>query len=497
MDKIAKIEYCGEEEQQCILVDSPDHLYITKDNIITHNTIVAGSATEMGFWREAGWSDDQIMTFFNKLRKRIDSRMKQNYMGRFIIDSSPSTLESAIDQWIAESKGKPDVYQLRGSNWDLFPERWNSDFWDKDHHEIHNLDVAVPVFKGGNGRPPAIVDAPGATQLYDASELLWVPKIRDGLNVRDAIDENIVEFMKDWAGIPAGQQDRIFYDFTKIEDCFDNSLKNMYTGITAPAEEEPEHLIWNQVKDQFFNKLLDKSYFYYQPDLPRVLSVDQSLTGDATSIAISHYERDPNKIDPTTGEMMACVVTDLTIVIFPKGGIINLDAIKYFIVDLIELGNLNIRHVSFDGFQSEPTRQFLKRKEITVDYITVDKNNNAYSTFIDLVNKRRWHCGRNIFVKNNMKSLHMTTRKITGTPKVDHMNGPLVHEGDTSWDTSQIGCNSKDSNDAIAANCELLKLYSNEFPAVAVWEPYSTKENTYDEDKRKYAEAMKAMGLAF
>ena len=35
---ITNIEYIGEEECQCILIDSPCHLYITDDYIITHNT---------------------------------------------------------------------------------------------------------------------------------------------------------------------------------------------------------------------------------------------------------------------------------------------------------------------------------------------------------------------------------------------------------------------------------------------------------------------------
>lgn len=496
--KIKSIEYCGDEIQQCIQVSAEDHLYITKDNITTSNCICAGALSEAGFWIENGWTEDQVMTFFNKLRKRIDSRMNQDYFGKFVIDSSPASLESPIDQWIAGPAAKsPKVYRVTGSSWDLFPDRYNASFWDKDHNEVHNMDVGIPIFKGANGKPPLIVPNEGALALYDPNDIIWAPKYYMGNYQYDRIDENIIEFMKDWAGIPAGQQDRIFYDLTKVEDAFDNTLKNMYTGITAPAEENPEHLIWNQVRDQFFNKLLDKYYFYYQPDLPRVLSVDQSLTGDATSIAFSHYERDPEKIDPTTGEMLNCVVTDLVIVIFPKGGIINLDAIKYFIMDLVTLGNINIRHVSFDGYQSEPTRQFLKRQGITVDYISVDKNNNAYFTFIDLVNKHRWHCGKNIFTKNNMKALHMTKRKETGTSKVDHMNGPLVHEGNTEWNTSTIGQNSKDSTDAIAANCELLSLYSTDFPATVSWNAYSIKENSYDEDKSKYMEAMKAMGLGF
>lgn len=42
MTRIQSITYEGEEEQQCILVSAKDHLYCTKDNIVTHNTIISG-----------------------------------------------------------------------------------------------------------------------------------------------------------------------------------------------------------------------------------------------------------------------------------------------------------------------------------------------------------------------------------------------------------------------------------------------------------------------
>ncbi|WRK54657.1 hypothetical protein SD457_06940 [Coprobacillaceae bacterium CR2/5/TPMF4] len=35
---IVNIELVGQEESQCIMLDNPSHLYITKDYIVTHNT---------------------------------------------------------------------------------------------------------------------------------------------------------------------------------------------------------------------------------------------------------------------------------------------------------------------------------------------------------------------------------------------------------------------------------------------------------------------------
>lgn len=43
--KIVSIDYVGKKEAQCIAIDHPDHLYITDDFIVTHNTVTALTAT--------------------------------------------------------------------------------------------------------------------------------------------------------------------------------------------------------------------------------------------------------------------------------------------------------------------------------------------------------------------------------------------------------------------------------------------------------------------
>lgn len=39
--RIESVVYCGDEETQCILVDHADHLYLTEDYVVTHNTMTA------------------------------------------------------------------------------------------------------------------------------------------------------------------------------------------------------------------------------------------------------------------------------------------------------------------------------------------------------------------------------------------------------------------------------------------------------------------------
>jgi len=549
--KIKNIKYLGKEKQKCIEVSAKDGLYLTEENIVTHNSclsfqngvnykiingpgsilgqnIISAVISEMTMFTENGWTNEKVFTFFTKLRKRIDNRMKGNYYGRMIIDSQPNTLESVIDDWIwNEAPKSTENYIVTGSRWKFFPQEfpyaWETprSFWRDSQKGVVEPKTAVkeridqgciktdfarkqtfPIFKGNSGQPPKVVESETELSMYEKNDIIWAPTTQVTSNgnksMLDAALESPIEFLRDQCGIPSGTPDRIFYNKSTVENCFENNLRNMFGHITAPAEEEPEHLIWNQIKDKFFNKIIDKYYFYYEPGLPRVVSVDQSYAGDVTSIAMTHVERDAERKDDVTGEPVKVFVTDFIITIIPKGGIINLDAIKCFIWDLVSLGNIKIKHVSYDGFQSQPSIQFLKRKGIDVDYISVDKTNEPYLNFIDYVQHKRWFAGKCIYMKNNMLSLHFEKRKQgKGTTKVEHFSGEIYTDGNGDWDSDMRGTNAKDAADAVTGTIELINRYENEFVPFVVWKPLALNDRSYETMKTKQDEFMEKMGFDF
>ena len=308
---------------------------------ILGQNIISAVVSEMTMFTENGWTNDQVFKFFTKLRKRIDNRMKGNYYGRMIIDSQPNTLESVIDDWIwNEAPKSSENYIVTGSRWKFFPQEfpyaWKSERknWksmadgsisstkdsikkalDQDClKKDFNKKQTFPIFKGTNGQPPKVVESESELTMYEPRDIIWAPTTQVTSNgnksMLDAALESPIEFLRDQCGIPSGTPDRIFYNKQTVEDCFENNLRNMFGHITAPAEEEPEHLIWNQIKDKFFNKIIDKYYFYYEPGIPRVVSVDQSYAGDVTSIAMTHVERDSERKDDVTGEPVKVFVTD-------------------------------------------------------------------------------------------------------------------------------------------------------------------------------------------
>jgi hypothetical protein len=466
---------------------------ISNPNGLLGQTIVSGSMTELGFFYEAGRSDDYIFKFFNKLRTRIESRMKGNYYGRFILDSSPNTLESVIDDWIMHDAPKSHQnFIVKGSRWKFFPEDFEG-LLDKENGNqvIQEKGKGFPVYLGGKGKPPAVLSFEYDRESYPPQDVLWVP---DHHLIRGPFEENVFESLKDIAGIPAGSSDKIFYDMSKVEGCFQPKLKNLYYCISAKADESPEKLIWNQIKDEFFIQMLNDSYrFWRLPHVPRVLSVDLAVSGDVASVAVSHVERGPGGVtDPV-------YVVDFTIIITPHRGRINLDAIRYFIVDLIKHGGMKIERVSFDQFQSEAAIQYLKRRGILVERLSVDAKMEPYLNMVSIVEAHRLQVGRNIFVKNNLKSLQIVRRKAMGgklgSKKVDHTKGDLVYEGDMDWDRSMIGINAKDATDAICANIELLKKY--DYVPVHQYEPEKIEYRSEEAAKRNVDDLMESWGMGF
>lgn len=454
---------------------------ISSANSLLGVNILFGCMTEITFFLEAGkgWTEQKIFNFFSKLKERISNRFQNAYLARMILDSSPSTLEDPIQNYMTYDAPKlEESFIWKGARWELYPEEF-PDYCDIENKGTleqkvtkvrNNYDVAFQLYKGGNGKPPVACENPAEASQYNPADLIWCPKkqyTKNGTaNFLQKAKDNPIEFMKDWAGLPAGTPDRLFYRDDWIEECFNNGLKNQYGAIVALANEEPEHLIWNQIWPRFFQKLINKYKFYYEPDLPRTVSVDLSKAKDCTGIAMSHVELDPQRIDEHTGKPLQVYVTDFTIVLVPKGGHINMDAVKYFIHDLKYLGNINLRHVSFDGWQSDAARQYLKRDGIAVDYVSVDTNNEPYYNFYDLVTHGRYNCGKNIFVKNNMKSLHEVRRARTGSVKIDHFEGPLNYDWeDGTWESCTAGINAKDATDAIVGSLYLTSLYPSEFIA--------------------------------
>lgn len=389
--------------------------------------MVGGIMSELSFFLDKGFSADYINRIYNDTKGRVRSRFENRYPSYTIIDSSPNDMSaSPIDKYIFSGKAKedPENYVLTGAQWELMP------------HKYLDLDNTFPIFRGNAGQPPKFINSEEEIKEYNPEDIVQVPQ-----SLRKEFESNMLKAVKDYAGYPSGGSGRLVQDHRVIENMFFPRIKNLYSYITAPDTATAKRLIWDQISRTFFLNHNGKYEFYRAPNAPRFLHIDQSVSGDMTGIACVHAELHPN------GSLI--YVIDFTINIAPKGGRINLEAIRHFILELRDVGNLRIELVTFDQFQSESTVQFLQSKHFFVKKLSVDSSMGAYLTLVTLLNTGAIKSGRNIFLKNNIKSLQEITLD-SGKKKIDHIHGKLVIDDDGDWDMSLMGINAKDCSDAVA-----------------------------------------------
>ena len=462
MPRVVSIKRVGVAQQKCIKVKAEDGLFVLGNGLITHN------------------SSEWIMNFYNSGKARIKSRLHGDYYGRSILDSSPNDRDNAIDAYILKDARKDKTnYIVEGSMWKWDPERYGKE-------------QTFKVFIGATGQPPKILN-PGDPLLVDASispdKIIDVP-----VSLRQDFENDVIKSLKDCAGIPSGSVHSLITDYSKIERMFTTGLRNVYTGVSAPAEVSPVDLIWNQVVDKFFIKKGYRYEFYYKPFLPRVVAVDQSYSTDVTCISMGHIERYKE-----TGDNI--FVIDFTIPIIPaKNSKVNLEAIRVFIEDLRRKGNIVLEAVGFDQFQSEVTMQNLRRDEFLVERISSDKTMDPYMNMSALMSAGRIVVGKNIFLKNNLKSLEFTRSKRGGKSKIDHDSSKagITFSADESWETSPMGLYAKDVSDAVVGVIELCRKHFKTSEEVWWDSPEEMEANSIqsrEAAKSKVIDRLQSLGL--
>lgn len=398
--------------------------------------LIQSIMSEISFFMEKGFSTEYIWRIYQDSKARISARFGNRYFAGTILDSSPNDIDlSPIDKFIfsGEAEENPENYIFTGTQWDYRPELRPT--WQKTGETF-------PVFRGSATRPAKVL-LPEEVSQYPSDEIYDVP-----IDLKQVFEENTLKNVKDYCGWPAGSKGVLVREERVIEDMFVPSLRNIYTFIRAPENMNPDHLIWNTVYKQFFNSY-DKGYeFWRHPSEKRYLHIDQSESGDVACIAMCHPETEEK-----SGKML--IVVDFCIPINPDKNRINLDAIRFFIKDLIEKGRINIAKVTFDQYQSSATLQYLKRKEIPAERLSVDSSMDPYHLMISYMSSGKIKCGRNILLKNNIKSLQ-EVETVRGHKKIDHTKGKLIYQDNEAWSTSMMGKYAKDCSDAVCGaiwNC--------------------------------------------
>lgn len=443
------------------------HIIIVSNlNSLLGLNIITGALTEISFFLGQGVSAEEISQMYNDLKGRVWSRFgygnTTRYFATTVLDSSPNSFDSPIDKYVFEGEAEKDPLNLviTANHWSVHPSKYPA--WQKTGETFN-------IFRGTNGKPPMIVSD---NQLvdYSSTEIIKTP-----IDLKTLAEQDLVKIVKDFCGWPSGSHDKLINNFTVIERMFSNQLKNVYTYIKVPADQRPERLIWDQICKMFFIEIGKDHYeFYRAPRERRYIHVDLSESKDVASISSVHPELN-NK-----GEII--VVTDFSIPIIPGIERINLNAVESFIIDLRNLGGFKINLVSYDQYQSSESRQNLEREGFeNVERFSVDRDTASYYVYVSWIKNGRIKSGKNIFLKNNLKSLQEVISETAGRKKIDHLKGRIIYEDGGDWNLSLMGINAKDVSDS---HCGACFHCINNFKGVPIYQ-WSDDENNSSFMKEK------------
>lgn len=399
-------------------------------------SLIQAIMSELSFFIDRGISPEMISRVYNDAKNRIYSRFGTRYFATTIMDSSPNDYDLPIDNYIFSGRAEAETDDEGiHRNFVVTGAHWEQDTFKSLYPRWLKTGKTFPVFRGDSGRPPTILEE-GDLDSYSSEEIYHVP-----IDLRNSFETDTKKLVKDYCGWPAGGEGKLIDDYGAIEDMFSSQLQNVPTYIRASANRQPEGLIWNQIKDTFFIRSGKNHYeFYRAPREPRALHMDLSESGDVSGVSMGHMEMNAQ------GDTV--VVMDFTLAISPEKSRINLDAIPLFILDLVQKGHIPFFKITADSYASANIVQRLKRENFNAATLSVDRDVSPYHIMVSWLKNRRIKVGRNVFLKNNLKSLiEITTDK--GNNKVEHQKGKLVYDDGGDWDSSQMGINAKDVSDSV------------------------------------------------
>jgi hypothetical protein len=409
--------------------------------------MIQSTMSEISFFIDRGFSPEYIWRIYQDSKARIFSRFGNKMYCGTVLDSSPNDLDaSPIDKYIFTGEAQKDKenYVSIGSQWEMY-ERDPKKTKVKSLYPIYfETGETFPVFRGNAGLPPEVI-LPENEHQYDPIELFHIP-----IDLKREFYQATEKNVKDVCGWPANTSGKLINSQIRIEEIFTPQLKNVYSFIKVPSTESAVHLIWGLIKDKFFIQTGDDRWeFWRAPNARRWLHFDQSETGDFAEIAMSHREYDLERNEHV-------IVHDFTLAVTGgQNARINLDAFRLFPEDLRNFGRIDLACVTFDRFQSSTTIQYLKEQGFNAKAFSVDTSVDPYISYAALINIGNIKSGRNIFLKNNIKSL-METKTVHGRRKIDHMIGKIVRDDGGHWQTSSMGFYAKDISDCASATAYLI-----------------------------------------
>ena len=332
-----------------------------------------------------GESYDQAVALYNSIARRRKTRFMEmgKLPGILCLVSSRRYPGQFTDHKEEEAKEDPTIFVYDKCVWQIKPEGSYSG-------------KTFPMFIGDDSRKARILEDDEAVDPRDRDLVRMIP----------------VEFLKDFqydpinalrevAGVATRAIRPFFHRVDMVAAAFGKSV-NILNMMDIDLSRE----VLKYYKDRFF-----------KPELPRFAHVDASLTGDATGVAIGtvtgfmEVERGEGAVEVMPLIRFDCILR----VVAPRDGEIEFEKVRKLFYMLRDAG-LNIKWVTYDGFQSRDSLQILRSRGFSTGLISVDKTLEPYDMLKTAIYDGRVSFPTHKTTKQELLSLEYLAEK----GKVDH-----------------------------------------------------------------------------
>ena len=293
-----------------------------------------------------GGGYDQAVTLYNSIVRRRKSRFMRGgrLPGLLCLVGSKRYPGQFTDQREAAAASDPTIYVYDRRTWDVLPEDRFSGKW-------------FSVFVGDTHRQPRILGADES--LCDADRTL---ELRVPLEYSEDFRRDIHEALREIGGVSTLASHPYLMNREAVSACFgrrESILSRTEVDFSSQGLAAYPSLVSN-------------------PGEPRWIHVDLAVTADAAGIACGHVSEFVELIRGDKIEVLPQIQIDFTLrVLPPQNGEISFSRIREMIYNLSDAG-LNVRWVSFDGFQSTDSIQQLRIRGYESGVRSVDRTTEPY-----------------------------------------------------------------------------------------------------------------------
>lgn len=339
-----------------------------------------------------GGTYDQAMALYTTLANRRKSRfMSMGKMpGVLCLVSSKRYPGQFTDKKVEERDrelalyGKTTLYVYDKVIWEVKPDEFGHQGWFR-------------MFTGTESKQPFIVEEDSILTEDDEDFIIDIPE-----EYRKDFESDPQRALRDIAGVSTMAIHPYMTNTSAIAQMFSTDVKSIFDST---------------VVDFFTRKAKIFPSRILNPDEPRWVHIDLATTGDSVGMVIGHITKfvQVERVEGIMETMPEIHIDGSLEVAPPKGGEILYHKVRALLYKLTELG-MNIRWISFDGFQSTDSMQLLRQKGYSTGMVSTDTSTRPYEVLKQAVYDGRVHSAPHDKLKKELASLEMDSKR----GKIDH-----------------------------------------------------------------------------